>query len=318
LLSDGKVLITGGSDWDDFSFTLASAELYDPDTGAWSRAGSLNTGRVFHTTTLLPDGKVLAAGGYSPSWQVPSFAAPSAELYDPASRTWNLTGQLNTARSEHTATLLPGGNVLVAGGATATTELWDASTGEWSSMPSIATTRRAHTATLLFNRDVLIVGGAIQNDSLDSAEVFDFGLPPSEPSAGVGTRLLIPSSVYSDESVSSLAILNVDSEPNNITIQASNQVGHSIGSMTMTLRLGERFQTANILQRLGATPGSSGPILVSSNNGRLLSAVSEVRSSKGGGGTFTAVNLEDAWTEGFLLEAIDSGPRGCLGLTALT
>src|SRR5215831_8018009 len=64
--------------------------------------GSLGTARVSHTATLLPNGKVLAAGGAN---GVVSFA--SAELYDPASRIWTATGSLNTARSTHTATLLP-------------------------------------------------------------------------------------------------------------------------------------------------------------------------------------------------------------------
>jgi len=60
---------------------------------------------------LLPNGKVLVAGGYNGSTLV-----SSAELYDPASGTWTATGSLNTARGRHTATLLPNGKVLVAGG----------------------------------------------------------------------------------------------------------------------------------------------------------------------------------------------------------
>jgi hypothetical protein len=132
--------------------------------------------------------------------------------------------------------------------------------------------RSAHTATALLNGKVLIAGGSIQNDSLNSTELFDAGIAQSGTGTGVGTRLLIPLSAYSEEFVSSLAILNVDREPNDVTIHATNHLGGTIGAMSITLGVGERFRTANILQQLGAAPGSSGPIVVSSNNGRSLSA----------------------------------------------
>ena len=79
----------------------------------FSNTGSLNTARTVHTATLLPNGKVLVAGGQGASGG--NFLS-SAELYDPASGSWTTTGSLNTARADHTATLLPNGKVLVAGG----------------------------------------------------------------------------------------------------------------------------------------------------------------------------------------------------------
>jgi hypothetical protein len=98
-----------------------------------------------------------------------------------------------------------------------------------------------------------------------------------------------------------------------VTISASNLLGDSIGSLTVTLKVGERFRSSNILQRLGAPPGTSGPILVASSNNGLLSAVSEVFSSRGGAGFLPAVNLETAWTQGVILEGSDTGPRGMPG-----
>ncbi len=80
-------------------------------SGTWTETGSLATARYDHTATLLPNGKVLVAGGLT----APTTLA-SAELYDPASGTWTATGSLATARYCHTATLLPNGKVLVAGG----------------------------------------------------------------------------------------------------------------------------------------------------------------------------------------------------------
>jgi len=88
----------------------------------------------------------------------------SAELYDPANGTWSTTGSLKKKRLFHTATLLPNGLVLVAGGlasaiVTAITELYDPSNGTWSDTGSLNTARLEHTATLLPNGMVLVAGG---------------------------------------------------------------------------------------------------------------------------------------------------------------
>src|SRR4030095_16712474 len=78
----------------------------------FEETGSLVTARGNHTTTMLSNGKVLAAGGTNLS----SGILASAELYDVATGTWTVTGSLATARELHTATLLPNGKVLVAAG----------------------------------------------------------------------------------------------------------------------------------------------------------------------------------------------------------
>ena len=89
--------------------TLASCELYDPVSGTWSVTGSLSIGSFGHTETLVPNGKVLVAGG--------GFLGRAAELYDPATGTWTLTGNLNTIQSGGaTTTVLPNGKLLLAGG----------------------------------------------------------------------------------------------------------------------------------------------------------------------------------------------------------
>ena len=119
LLPNGKVLVAGGksnsSRSSDHGF-LSSAEVYDPATGSWSSTGNLVTPRALHTATLLPNGKVLVAGGRSSTASNNVTVLRSAEVYDPAAGTWSVTGMLHDPRTHHTATLLLSGQVLVAGG----------------------------------------------------------------------------------------------------------------------------------------------------------------------------------------------------------
>jgi N-acetylneuraminic acid mutarotase len=184
LLPSGKVLVVGGSNDGDLDFALATAELYDPVSGTWSSTGRLSTSVIFHTATLLPSGKVLVAGGYEPRFSS-GISNPTSldrsELYDPATGAWNLTGSLNTARHSHTATLLPNGIVLVAGGYDwnsrsnlNSAERYAQDTASWASTSSLNAARYAHTGTLLPDGRVLVAGGAIGNPTifLDSAELY--------------------------------------------------------------------------------------------------------------------------------------------------
>jgi hypothetical protein len=115
LLPDGDALVAGGFN---NSNTLASAELYDPALGTFSATTDpMTAARLGHTATLLPNGKVLVTGGVLDTGGFINGYLASAELYDPASGTFTATsGPMTAARGYHTATLLPNGQVLVAGG----------------------------------------------------------------------------------------------------------------------------------------------------------------------------------------------------------
>src|ERR1700683_3382482 len=104
-------------------FFAAGAAALAQSTGTFAPTGSMTIARSGHTATLLPNGKVLIAGGYTGSVQL-----ASAELYDPG--TFAPTGDMTTPRAGNTAVLLPNGKVLIAGGLSA--ELYDPSTGTFT------------------------------------------------------------------------------------------------------------------------------------------------------------------------------------------
>ena len=107
-----------------------------------------------------------------------SSPAPSCTTH--ATGRWTSTGALNAGRAGHTATLLPNGQVLVAGGndavldALASAELYDHATGRWTPTGSLSTGRTLHTATLLPSGQVLVAGGQDSaGHPLASAELYD-------------------------------------------------------------------------------------------------------------------------------------------------
>lgn len=190
LLPSGKVLVAGGCttlNANGCGGVTARAEIYDPSRGKWTATGSMNVARGNLTATLLPNGKVLAAGGINAA----NNPLGSAELYDPTTGKWTLTGTMITARDEHTAVLLSTGKVLVAGGenaagvTTANTELYNPIIGKWVATGNLNTSRLEHTATMLMNGKVLIAGGnnvtANNTTVLSSAELYN-------PSTGVWSK----------------------------------------------------------------------------------------------------------------------------------
>ena len=146
--------------------------------GRWQVTGDLGTARYGHTATLLANGQVLVAGGFT----LPGGYLASAELYDPATGMWTATDNLATERGGHTATLLPNGQVLAAGGVSVGSaqhdhhipraELYDPASGSWTRTDNLQPGRYLHTATLLHNGKVLVSGGYSDDGFLARADLY--------------------------------------------------------------------------------------------------------------------------------------------------
>jgi len=193
LLPSGLVLVVGGWDISCAGYevqTISSSvgELYNPATGTFSQTGQASIRRYSHTATMLPNGKVLIAGGDSPDTGYTPLA--TAELYDPSSGTFTPTGSMTVSRAGHTATALPNGKVMIVGGVGAvgtqqgddgpitvyavlsTAELYDPNTGKFSVFGSMAAPRQNQKALMLWNGKVFVAGGSNSNNfALATAEV---------------------------------------------------------------------------------------------------------------------------------------------------
>jgi large repetitive protein len=130
LLANGQVLIAGGISNADGTVST-TADLYNPNTNRFIPiAAPLPTEMASHTATRIAgcncpaDGKIFLAGGFDGTGANPSLetAGKPTALYDPASKTFTPGPLLTDARAFHTATLLPGGRILFAGGVNGQTQ----------------------------------------------------------------------------------------------------------------------------------------------------------------------------------------------------
>ncbi len=187
---------------------LASAELYDPTTGKFTPTGSMATGRSDAAAILLPDGRVLMAGGYgcvtrSCALDTADGEGPlaSAELYDSTTGEFTRTGLMAVARSGANSLLLPDGQVLILLGGSKLVELYDPTTGKFTRdgslqndyvdvFPNVSGVGigAATSAAVLPDGKVLIVGPTVADGP--AAELFDPATGKSssislDPDAGV-------------------------------------------------------------------------------------------------------------------------------------
>lgn len=175
LLAIGSIFLTA------VSYRLPPG-LQDNSAGRVSPTGCLGQPRADHTATLLPDGRVLIAGGMVEN----GVFLDSMELYDPRTGSFTPAGTMSTKRVGHSATLLTSGKVLLAGGMAErsfegglhgilsnTADVYDPLTNKVTSVGNMVTARQAHEAVPLPNGRVLFIGGYDGRHYLDTVEVFD-------------------------------------------------------------------------------------------------------------------------------------------------
>jgi len=175
LLTDGRVLVTGGSD--DSGTAIGRAEIFSPVTRTWVDTGPNVIPRLEHAAVLLPDGRVLVVGGALTSSSCEPIGA--AEIYDPETARWSLTENLPLGVGRGPiAVRLADGRVLVSGGGTpcgkvsTSTIVFDAVSNTWTLVSPMNVPRQFHTAVLSADGRVLVTGGAPDIRAVD-AETYD-------------------------------------------------------------------------------------------------------------------------------------------------
>jgi N-acetylneuraminic acid mutarotase len=157
LLADGRVLVTGGWNYDYGGCSMISA-IYDPQNCSWTSTNFMSQGRCGQTMTLLPSGQMVVVGG-----QGTGQAPWTAELFDLAPGAWRYDSSFGIRVWQHTATLLPNGTVLIIGfydtNSVLTVERYDPNTDHWVVDASMLSVQAGATGTLLPNGSLLIAGG---------------------------------------------------------------------------------------------------------------------------------------------------------------
>jgi Kelch motif len=183
------VLIAGGSYNDGVDHELASAEVFNPATNAFTPVGNMGIARVRAFAAPLPDGRVLVAGGNDGATRL-----SSAEAFNPTTNAFTPVGDMETDRARAAAAPLPDGRVLIAGGTNgaplASAAIFNPSTNSFSSagLGAMSTARQAPAAALLPDGRVLVSGGVFEEGVggyQASAEAFN-PATKSFSSAGIG------------------------------------------------------------------------------------------------------------------------------------
>ncbi len=219
-LANGTILVAGG--WDG-NVDVATAEVFDPATGAWHASASMSLPREFAVMEPLADGRVLVAGGAD--WRL-GIALSSAEVFDSERESWTSIRPMAFPHADTASVRAPDGSIVVIGGSDgvvrhAHVEILDPSLTAWRSLADLNVARSGHVAALLSDGRIFVAGGvADEGLALFSAEIYDFGtnrwtlLPPM--SAGRLFATAVP--------LAGGRVLVAGGTPNDFSLLASSEI----------------------------------------------------------------------------------------------
>jgi hypothetical protein len=171
-LHDGRVLAAAGCTAPDYQ---RQSEIFDPTTSTWT-AQLMNAPHCWGRLAMLPDGRVLAAGGFD--WEATDHEQTASEIFDPATNHWTPTAPMNTPHSSFALTTMSDGSILAAGGFfywnEPKAEIFDPTTGQWWSVPDMTVPRWQGIGLPLPDGSILVTGGDVPlgPDDNGTSEVF--------------------------------------------------------------------------------------------------------------------------------------------------
>ncbi|HZX92913.1 MAG TPA: kelch repeat-containing protein, partial [Myxococcales bacterium] len=296
LLANGKLLVAGGTGPQTISGSnnLASAEIYDPATNAWTPAGNMKIPRVNFAMVALPGGKVLAVGGSSNN-----LFQSSTELWDPATNTWAYTnnGTSDTSMSEQKGFpapfLLSNGMVAVAGGSspntstpTAAVELFDPATQNWTVLATpLSQARSGHFPVALPNGKFALLAGRVLNSfgflaavgapggAAGAVEIYD-----TLANGGQGTTVTTANAFFKTEGRVNAAAVML---PGGKVLLAGGSVNSTTGASTSeiydpandTLTIGPALTTGQGTSVLGVGLGNGDVMLIGGDKADTITQI---------------------------------------------
>jgi hypothetical protein len=270
-LSDGRILITGGSDSN--GVPQASTEIFDPVTGQFSQGAPMNMPRANHAAITLNTGDVLITGGLTTG----GGYSDTSEILNIQTGTWTLLeASLGTGLAKHAMAALPDGNVLIAGGESTTGPvltllLFRVSDGSISSVGSLLTARADAAAAATPDGRVLIAGGTDMNGAiLSSTEIFVYSPDTQSGATSTGPNMTYPR-----------AKATATSTYDGVAVIGGNNGSIDLGTAEIFSQWTNALRVVN-----GATPRSGHIAALLPKNGSILAM---------GGTGGTAVDLLQPW-----------------------